>query len=223
MKNLINRRKEVIATVVLLGAAVVCASGTARAQLAVSDALTEVNTGKTVQELTAANLWLKSIGNYSYVTAASLSVAQAGNFYTSAQPNLISWDNTIFSQISEQTFAYEFPGWVARQEGENASASEQTEITASLITYKNGIAIAHAQANEMATEDFSGLATQNQTKGLTQLTATQINNQLLLQVIKQLQYVRQLQITDIESRNTEAGQTLNDYARPQADFIAHGW
>lgn len=212
---------NLVATVAL-GVAVALTPRTANAQLAVADGPTEANTyWLTRQTSTLISEAVKTDSN-TFQSMLSLTTGGGSGFYTSAQPDLINWNTTIFSSITDTNFSYLFPGWKERQEGENAASTEQTLVTATLNTYKDVMTVAHDQASELASEDFSGLEARN-AGAIHQLDATQITNELLLQVIKELQYERQLTIANIMVNSTQAAQILNEQARERADAIVHGW
>ncbi len=201
------------------GAMLVCSllSATpAQAQLAVSDAATEANTGTIASELGTTNSTLSNILTQDTSTAKSVTTGGGAGAWQSNAGYLNSLTANLNNGISSPSlFNANFPGWLALPPNSTQLSKQVSAI--SLKTYAGALAAAQQQANGFAAEDshLSGIEQANQSM-TTVLQGQQLIVEAILALCQQLQLERQLLVTQITLEATKAGEELNERAQQQA-------
>jgi hypothetical protein len=220
MPNDRNNLRGLLAALAIIGAATLVYSllfaTPAHAQLAVSDAPTETNTGKIASDLSTTNSTLGNILTQDTSAARSVTTGGAAGAWQSNSRYLNSLASNLNNGISSVSlFNSNFPGWLALPPNSTQLSKQVSAI--SLKTFAGALAAAQQQANGFAAEDshLSGIEQSNQSMS-TVLQGQQLIVEAILALCQQIQLERQLLVTQITLEATKAGEELNERAQQQA-------
>jgi P-type conjugative transfer protein TrbJ len=150
------------------------------------------------------------------VTARSLITGGGAGTFQSNASYLNSLGQNLTHGISDsQTFAANFPGWLAL--GPDAAQTAKQVSSAAMNTYVGAFSVAQQQANGFSSEDghLASIEGRNQAaQGA--LQAIQVNTEAQLAVAQQIQLMRQLLVTQITMDAVAHGEQLNERARAEA-------
>jgi hypothetical protein len=147
------------------------------------------------------------------ITATSVTTGGGAGIYKSNSAYISNLNSTQLSGINPGNFGANFPGWATLPPNSSAIAQAVSGLT--LTTYASALADAQSQMGELAAESFSGIEQEN-ASALALLYAVQLNTEVGLQIVNQLQLVRQLLADLVVVEAVDHGERLNERAREQA-------